>query len=100
MIEEKQIYKQALNKWGMEPQIMMMIEEMSELTKALSKCYRKGINANFINIVEEIVDVQIMLEQMKIMLRDLLPHVFDSEYKSQYEKKLRRLEQLLQEVKQ
>lgn len=44
------------------------IEEMSELTKALLKRRRKGITAEtYVNIVDEIADVQIMLNQLVLI---------------------------------
>src|SRR5690554_1470419 len=62
---EKEIYKQALYKWGAEVQIAMVFEEMAELQKELCKDLRgKGIKSN---IAEEIADVDIMLGQMKIL---------------------------------
>ena len=44
---------------------MVAMEEMAELTKELSKAYRgKG---NVYSIAEEIADVEIMLEQLRII---------------------------------
>ena len=46
----------------------MMIEEMSELTKALCKFWRKNADGRAVaDIQEEMADVQIMLDQMKII---------------------------------
>ena len=57
--------------WGAEAQQQMMVEEMSELTKALCKLYRARTEADAEKAVEDIreemADVQIMLDQMKIM---------------------------------
>lgn len=51
--------------------MLMMVEEMSELTKAICKLYRTkddgSASAAVENIREEMADVQIMLDQMKIM---------------------------------
>jgi NTP pyrophosphatase (non-canonical NTP hydrolase) len=95
MMTEQEIYKEALKKWGDLTQILMMVEECSELQKIICKGYRKGLNSVYPFFVEELVDVQIMIEQMKILLRDRYTESFDSEWESQYEKKLRRLEQML-----
>lgn len=62
---EKEVYQAAINKYGANLQMMMAIEEMSELTKELCKNMRGRKNKE--NIAEEIADVQIMLEQMKIL---------------------------------
>lgn len=56
--------------YGAEAQTDMMIEEMSELTKALLKHRRKESKETLDNILEEIADVQIMLDQMKLIHDD------------------------------
>ena len=70
---EKVIFKTAIMRYGVEAQTDMAIEEMSELTKALLK-YRRSQHGDKTcgdhlvgNIVEEIEDVQIMLDQMKLI---------------------------------
>lgn len=64
-IDEREVYKGALDKWGAEPQITMVFEEMAELQKELCKDLRgKKVTGN---IAEEIADVEIMLNQMKIL---------------------------------
>lgn len=62
-MERKELYKKILNNYG-DAQIIVAIEELSELQKELCKSLRS--NYNYGNIVEEIADVEIMLEQMKI----------------------------------
>lgn len=61
----------AVRTWGAEAQQQMMVEEMSELTKALCKLYRAKTEADaekaIGDIREEMADVQIMLDQMKIL---------------------------------
>lgn len=68
------VLRDAVRTWGMEAQQRMMIEEMSELTKALCKLARAniGAEAEFAvgSIREEMADVQIMLDQMKVMFGD------------------------------
>ena len=59
----KEIYTKLLNLYG-DKQIIIAIEELSELQKELCKALR--YNSNYDNIVEEIADVEIMLEQMKL----------------------------------
>ena len=72
--EEEKIMKAAISAYGRDAQTDMAIEEMSELTKALLKFrrYGKGDSANdrLNDIREEIEDVQIMLDQMKIIYGD------------------------------
>lgn len=58
------ILRRALDTWGEQAQMMMVVEEMSELTKEILKnvCRHKN---NLAEIVEETADVEIMLEQLK-----------------------------------
>lgn len=63
--EQKEILKEAIKHYGAQMQVNVAIEEMSELTKELCKSVRN--NANYANIAEEIADVTIMLEQLKII---------------------------------
>lgn len=69
--ERDKILMDAVTTWGRDAQALMMIEEMSELTKAISKFYRatddSGASAAIESIREEMADVQIMLDQMEIM---------------------------------
>ena len=68
------VLRDAVRTWGMEAQQRMMIEEMSELTKAVCKLARANIGAEaelaVASIREEMADVQIMLDQMKVMFGD------------------------------
>ena len=57
------IEKIALH-YGFNSQARQTIEEMAELTVALSKMHRKYNKENLDNIIEELADVQIMIEQM------------------------------------
>ena len=88
-MEANEIYKKAIEKWGVSLQLVMAIEEMSELTKEISKHLRGKLDKN--KIAEEIADVEIMMEQLKIL--------FDNDKKVKEEKalKLLRLSQILKE---
>lgn len=63
--EGDEICRAALEAFGAEAQMVMAIEEMSELTKELCK-HRRGRD-NVETIAEEITDVEIMLRQMVIL---------------------------------
>lgn len=78
---KNKILKEALFTFGIDAQIDMAIEEMSELTKALCKYKRsakkyKGLQTHplgvFDNVREEIADVEIMLEQMRLVFDTVL----------------------------
>lgn len=85
-MNEKEIYKKALKKWG-EMQIIMVFEEMAELQKELSKNLRGKDNID--SITEEIADVEIMLEQMKLLFE------IEDDVKMWKYRKLKRLEERL-----
>ena len=61
----KEVYKRALSIYGEKNQVIMMFEEMSELQKALTKHLRGATDKRA--IVDEVADVEIMLEQMKLL---------------------------------
>lgn len=75
-MSDNEIFVKAIRTYGVKAQVDMALEEMSELTKALLK-YRRieayddktcGKARDVLeNIQEEIVDVQIMLDQLKLM---------------------------------
>lgn len=58
------IYHRALKTWGKNPQMLQVIEEMSELIKEILKNVNRGKD-NISDIIEETADVEIMLEQLK-----------------------------------
>ena len=60
---EKEILTQAIDTYGWEMQEIVAIEECSELIQAISHKHRGREH----NITEEIADVEIMLEQLKII---------------------------------
>lgn len=64
-MSEQEIYEVAIEKYGANHQETKAIEEMSELIKEI--CKNKDGEDNVEQIAEEIADVQIMLEQMKIL---------------------------------
>lgn len=62
------LYSRAVNTFGETSRLILAIEEMSELTKELSKYIRGRQNVG--GICEEKADVEIMLEQLKIVFRN------------------------------
>ena len=70
-----EILQKAVDTYGRRMQEDICIEEMSELTKALIKCCRvkqehEESETAEENVLEEIADVQIMLDQMRIIYGD------------------------------
>ena len=62
---EQDIFRSAIDTYGEVMQITVAFEEMSELQKELCK-YLRGSGSQE-NIAEEIADVEIMMEQMKML---------------------------------
>lgn len=87
MENKKDIYKKALNKWGAEAQTIMVFEEMAELQKELCKAIRNNYSLD--DLAEEIADVEIMLEQMKILF------MIEDSVQEQKKYKLQRLREAL-----
>ena len=86
-MKKEQILAKAIEKWGLSAQMFMAIEEMSELTKALSKVYRDGMNPETVGAVyEELADVELMLEQLHMIFQP------NDEVERIKEKKLKYLE--------
>lgn len=89
--EIKKLYFTALRKYGITPQIDMLIEEMSELITKICHLKRNRIELN--EVCEEFADVEIMIEQIKL--------IFDCEEKVEEIKKqkLERLKKRLEVYK-
>ena len=74
--EEKKVFLQAISEYGIQDQTQIACEECSELIKALSKYHRVTKYQSYDkrkvlrcrnNIIEEMADVGIMLDQLKLM---------------------------------
>ena len=58
--------------YGYEAQREQFVEECSEAILAVQKVKRRCSNGNFINLAEEVADVLIMAEQMRILISQSL----------------------------
>lgn len=78
---DNKLIKQIAEHYGYEPQSRQLIEEMAELIQALNKMWRYSrpkdkkanpVNSDFTtvinNVFEEIADVEICLQQVKLLL--------------------------------
>lgn len=94
-IEQKIQY--IANHYGYEPQSRQLIEEMAELTVALNKAWRKTFDTvdkipnmdDEERIEEEIVDVLVMIWQIKYLLgigEGELSHIMEQELDRQIER--------------
>lgn len=84
--ERKVIYEMAITKYSQMNQIIKAVEEMSELTKELCKLLVNDSKYSIEGIAEEIADVTIMMEQLRLIfdINDEVCTTMDS--------KIRRLE--------
>ena len=71
---DRKILQNAIDTYGTEAQMMQCIEEMAELIQAINKYFRANTDEEmakaYVSVIEEISDVQIMLEQMRIVFGD------------------------------
>ena len=65
MIGEYEIMRAAIDEYGTDMQIIVACEEMSELQKELCKALRD--KPRFSALAEEMADVEIMLDQLKMI---------------------------------
>lgn len=70
--DDERIMQQAIETYGVQAQCDVAVEEMAELTKAIVKIRRvaddyEKTQAALENLLEEIADVDIMVDQLKIM---------------------------------
>jgi NTP pyrophosphatase (non-canonical NTP hydrolase) len=82
MRDEEYILKSAVNRWGINMQKIICMEECGELIQALAKSMRPSREDNFQtrafdlgNIAEEIADVELCLAQMKIAMPDIVADI-------------------------
>jgi NTP pyrophosphatase (non-canonical NTP hydrolase) len=62
--ERLELYRQAIDKWGKQGQLMMAIEEMAELTQLILHYFRSNRKVTHEQMASEIADVRIMTDQM------------------------------------
>jgi NTP pyrophosphatase (non-canonical NTP hydrolase) len=67
-----EVLNTAIKTYGMFAQMDMCIEECSELIKALLKYRRNEDKQALANICEEMADVQIMLDQMRLVFGETI----------------------------
>ena len=76
-IKHKEDLIEIADKLGYKEQSMQLIEEMAELTQAISKYRRYNDTDDFLNLIEELADVNIVLEQVIYLLNKELKNETD-----------------------
>lgn len=84
--EKITLYKSVINKWGMDAQLFMVMEECGELLSVLSKAKRN--RSSRAEIITELADVSIMIEQMAVLYGE-------NDFAIEKERKLQRLKKRL-----
>lgn len=80
--ERLKLYETAIEKWGIEAQVFMVMEETGEMLNALAKANRGRVTSE--EIITELADVSIMVEQMA-------SYFGWEEFKKEKQRKLKRL---------
>ena len=89
--EINSICRRALRKWGITSQVLMCIEECSELIRVLAKSDRNINGSTVEEIASEIADVNLMIRQIMIAFK-----INDVTVASIEEEKLDRLKRILE----
>lgn len=89
MLNLKKLCSKALKTWGYPAQLLMVYEEVGELMSALNKFERRRIT--YLKVLEEIIDVEIMLAQLKLMFHCYTNQKYYDEYLKLKKHKLQRL---------
>ena len=84
---EKEICMAALQTWGPKVQNLVIFEEIAEFLKTYAKCIRTKGNRE--ELIDEIADMEIVLQQMKIM------YDVEEDVESSVTRKLEKLEEKL-----
>lgn len=86
--------KEIIEHYGVEKQTVIWMEELSELTKAASKCLRNynDLDYEYVgNLAEEIADVIICIEQMRVVY-SIPQNLIQGIILEKYERQLNRME--------
>jgi NTP pyrophosphatase (non-canonical NTP hydrolase) len=87
-----EICKEAVAKWGVEAQLDQAVEEAAELIQAINKFKRYGSPWP---LIEEMVDVEIMIGQLKTIVRRATGSSNNRTYNRIREEKLKKVEEKL-----
>ncbi len=86
-MKRNDLYMLTIGKYGTTAQQLKLLEEMSELSKEIIKGLLDEVNRG--NLIDEVADVEIVLEQLKLM------HGIGEDVKRRKKWKKKRLEKRL-----
>ena len=90
----KELTKAAVERWGETAQLLMTVEELNELSVEVMHKIRGRVELGNMPLLEEMADVEIMLEQLKIILESECAD-FPTDFEAIKTRKLHRLERRL-----
>ena len=69
-VDEEKVLQDAIDTFGIEKQLIVTIEELSELQKTIAEYLRYNKSDEYVGeIIEELVDAEIMIRQVKKMFK-------------------------------
>lgn len=68
------IFKKAIEKWGVRSQMDVAVEEMGELIVDIMHMRRNKVNLE--KLMEEVVDVSIMMKQLRYLDEELFEKIY------------------------
>lgn len=81
-MNEKELYQKAMAEWGVDLQLVVLMEECGELIKECSKIIRarntKWGDIDYKPFIEELMDTHIMIEQIRYGWLDGLEDTFQA----------------------
>ena len=89
------ILQTAIEHYGVEHQLNKVQEELGELITAISKWRNKDVF--LIEVVDEIVDAEIMIAQLKLILEKIYEIEISEDIEKRTEYKLERLKQRIED---
>jgi len=91
-MKKEELYRRIIKKYGKKDQIIKSIEELSELQKALCKYqlynFPEKLSTLIENIGEEIADVEIMINQLKIIFSPEMAELVEIKKAQKHERML------------
>ncbi|MBA7493369.1 hypothetical protein ES702_03927 [subsurface metagenome] len=89
-IDDFNLFKECVIRWGNTSQLLMAIEEMNELSVELCHQLRANKPHDVDRIIEEITDVKLMMDQIQFIF-----NISDGKLDIMRSKKIQRLKKLL-----
>lgn len=87
MLKGKALYKACFEKSTKKRQLIKFIEESSELNQAIAKYLLNPESAtNMDNIIEELVDTELMVKQLKYIIKSEYPILYSTKKKEKLQK--------------